>query len=167
MRIAVQDANILFDIECAGLLPLWFDLKIETHITSLIADEIKSKKHQQLKTCLQSKKIIVHQLTPDQKLEAQSLAMEVSGLTRADASCFQLAQTLDATLLTGDSILRRYAKAQCLPVHGTLWILDQLIEAKLLKPKDAIEKLVIIRQENTYLPEKECQIRIVKWQKLT
>ena len=36
MRIAVQDANVLIDLELAGLFDLWFQLGVETHTTDLI-----------------------------------------------------------------------------------------------------------------------------------
>lgn len=41
MRIAVQDANVLIDLELAGLFDLWFQTGIETHTTDFIRAELK------------------------------------------------------------------------------------------------------------------------------
>jgi len=47
MKIAVQDANVLIDLELAGLFDLWFQLGIATHTTDLIKGELEDGGHLQ------------------------------------------------------------------------------------------------------------------------
>jgi len=44
-RVAVQDANILIDLELANLFDAWFSLGIETHTTDLVVREIRRGGH--------------------------------------------------------------------------------------------------------------------------
>ena len=48
MKIAIQDANILFDMIDGGFADLWFALGIETHTTDLVLNEIKEKKQKKV-----------------------------------------------------------------------------------------------------------------------
>lgn len=75
-----------------------------------------------------------------------------------------LAIALNALLLTGDKELRLLAEARQVEVHGTLWIFDRLVEKRLLKPKDAADKLECLLTQDRYLPEMACGERIKRWQ---
>ena len=166
MKVAVQDANILIDLEVTGLLGVWFDLGIETHTTSMVMDEINMDKHIHIQTYIQTKQIRIHQLSPEERLEANTLAGDAGKISPQDASCYQLAVKIDALILTGDKPLRKYAEHSKIPVHGTLWILDLLVEQDILKPKDAIEKLNLLQELDTYFPKGECTKRMKKWKGL-
>ena len=48
-------------------------------------------------------------------------------------------------------------------VHGTLWILDLLIDRKLLAPRQAMEKLQKLLNTKRRLPRRECQKRLKAW----
>ncbi len=164
MKVAVQDANILIDLEVTGLLGVWFALEIETHTTSMVIEEIDLEKHPHVQTYIQTKQIAVHQVTLEERLEANSLAGEIGKLSPQDASCYQLAVKLDALLLTGDKPLRNLASTRNVPVHGTLWILDQLVAAGTLKSDAAIQKLELLMEIDTYFPKGECKKRITRWE---
>jgi hypothetical protein len=47
LKIAVQDANVLIDLELSGLFDLWFQAGIETHTTDLIRAELERGTHEQ------------------------------------------------------------------------------------------------------------------------
>ncbi len=61
--------------------------------------------------------------------------------------------------------LRRFAKARRAEVHGTLWILDLLVEKKLLVPLVAAQKLQKLLNTKRRLPKHECQKRLSDWDK--
>lgn len=63
LRIAVQDANVLIDLELAGLFDLWFQTGIETHTTDLIRAELEKGDHQQAIAYFKSGQVIEHGLT--------------------------------------------------------------------------------------------------------
>ena len=54
MKIAVQDANVLIDLELAGLFDLWFQLGIGTHTTDLIKGELEDGGHVQAQAYFKS-----------------------------------------------------------------------------------------------------------------
>jgi len=84
-----------------------------------------------------------------------------------DAGACLLAIALDALLLTGDMELRLLAGARKVEVHGTLWIFDRLVEKRLIKPKDAADKLEFLLTQDRYLPRKVCEERIQKWRSIS
>jgi len=68
-------------------------------------------------------------------------------------------------LLTGDLELREEAKKRKVTVHGLLWILEQLIQEKRLKPPEAAKALRLVLAKNAYLPPKECERLLSQWEK--
>ena len=166
MRIAVQDANILIDMMEGGFCDLWFALGIETHTTDHIIAEITEPcQAVQIETLVSSGKLGVDSFNVKEMGEVVSLRMGNEDLTIQDCSVLKLAEQLDAMLLTGDKDLRRFAKTRRTEVHGTLWILDQLIDKQLLAPQQAAQKLQELLNTKRRLPKHECQKRLSDWDK--
>lgn len=67
-------------------------------------------------------------------------------------------------LVTGDKHLRRTAEKLNVEVHGVLWILDKLVNEGHLRPSKAAQSLCKIMASRTYLPEKECKLRLEQWE---
>lgn len=81
-----------------------------------------------------------------------------------DLSCLVLAEETGCKLLTGDNALRRAAEDQrTVIVHGTLWLLDQLIEYEILDSVRAAEALRLMLQSKARLPKAACEERLRKW----
>ena len=62
MKIAVQDANVLIDLELAGLFDAWFQMGIETHTTSFIRAELEKGRHQVALSYFASGQVQEHEL---------------------------------------------------------------------------------------------------------
>ena len=166
MKIAVQDANILIDMMEGGFCDLWFALGIETHTTDQIVAEItESCQVVQIEALVSSGKLGVTSFNVAEMNEVVSLRMQNEDLTIQDCSVLKLAEHLDAMLLTGDKDLRRFAKTRHIEVHGTLWILDLLIDKQLLAPQQAAQKLQKLLDTKRRLPKHECQKRLIDWNK--
>ncbi len=172
MRIAVQDANILIDLELAGLLDLWLQLGIETHTTDLITQELRDGNHQQAISYIQNGKIIETVLSFEDLVEVVRIqeAFQPRGASVKDASVLYLSIQKKATLLTGDKALRLQAESvHCIEVHGTLWILEKLIEGNLIDSAIAASKLEYLiglkGRKRRFLPEKQSKERISRWRK--
>ncbi len=163
MKITVQDANILIDLECAGVLGLWFELGIETHTTELIRLEISKEHHREIHQNIHTGRIRVHAVDMVRMQACHVLARKTGKISFRDASCYYLATDLDAVLITGDKALRALAEDRCVEVHGTIWIFDRLVEAALLEPWDAADKLEHLQSLDRYLPKEDCLKRIKKW----
>jgi len=83
-----------------------------------------------------------------------------------DISAFVLAKHLGIILITSDMPLRKFAEKQNVEVHGTLWVLDKLVEEyKLIAPNHGANALIKILKSKSRLPQDECEDRILKWQK--
>ncbi len=171
MRIAVQDANILIDLEFAGLLDPWLQLGIETHTTDLITQELRDGNHQQAISYIQKGKIIKNVLSFEDLVKVVRIqkAFQPGGASVKDASVLYLSIQKEATLLTGDKALRFQAESVHCEVHGTLWILDKLIEGNLIDRAIAASKLEYLislkGSKKRFLPEKQSKERISRWRK--
>lgn len=163
MKIAVQDANILIDLELSGLLGVWFQLGIETHTTDLIIDQVRTGGHEEILANVASGRLIVHTFSGERIEEAFALTESFPGIDIEDGSIYLLAVELDALLLTGDSPLRKLAALRHVEVHGTLWIFELLLERNVLTRTLASEKLKLLLTMDRYLPRTECEKRLKAW----
>jgi hypothetical protein len=164
MKIAIQDANVLIDLELAGLFDPWFRLGVETHTTDLIRLELEKGRHDQALAYFASGQIREHRLSFEELRQVGELEREVRNKARfSDCSVLLLARKLDAMLLSCDKALRDAAKARHIETHGTLWIMDQLVEHQFIPPAVAAAKLDHLLSLKRYLPKAECQARLKKW----
>lgn len=165
-KIAVQDANVIIDLELASLLDLWFQAGVETHTTDLIKYELEDGEHQQALAYFQSGHIIEHELSADELFEVSALEIEVNSKAKFnDCSVLYLSRKIGAMLISGDKPLRRAGKDRHIEVHGTLWIFDLLVDEKLITPKLAAAKLRHLLDQKRFLPKAECEARLSKWSK--
>lgn len=165
MKIAVQDANVLIDLELAGLFDLWFQTGIETHTTDFIRAELELGGHAQALAYFDSGQVREHGLTFEEIMAVSELEREIGSKAKFnDCSVLFLALKLDAMLLSGDKALRKAGKEKRIEVHGTLWIFDQLVERRLLPAGIAAAKLQHFRSLDRFFPEAECQVRMKRWQ---
>lgn len=163
-KIAVQDANVLIDLELAGLFDLWFQTGIETHTTDLIRAELEEGGHEQAVAYFTSGQVIEHGLSFEEIVAVSELEREVGSKAKFnDCSVLFLAMKLDAMLLSGDKPLRKAGVERRIEVHGTLWIFDQLVERGMITGKVAAAKLEHLRSLERFLPESECQSRLKRW----
>ncbi|MDI6699569.1 MAG: hypothetical protein QME85_11655 [Candidatus Saccharicenans sp.] len=84
-------------------------------------------------------------------------------LTVSDRAHLVLSKRKSAVLITGDRHLRQAAENEGITVHGTLWLIDELVSRCLLTPKRAAEAMQEMINKGSYLPAAECQKRIKLW----
>lgn len=94
---------------------------------------------------------------------SHSISKPVSCALARDLFALALAKARDGVLLTGDRHLRRAAIREKVPVHGTLWILDELIRRHAITPPEAAQALGKMRAKGRRLPRAECERRLKKW----
>ena len=164
MRIAVQDANVLIDLELAGLFDLWFQLGVKTHTTDLIKSELEDGGHVQALAYFESGQIQEHGLSFEELDQVSALERDVGSKAKFnDCSVLFLAMKLDAMLISGDKALRKAGRARQVEVHGTLWIMDQLVAGRVMTGQSAAAKLEHLLSLERYLPAEDCYIRLKKW----
>ncbi len=164
MKVAVKDANVLIDLEIAGLLDLWFQLGHLTTTTDLVVGQLKVGGHKETLSHVSNGNITVHKCSGEFLVRAFELMTKIgSGPDIADCSVLLLAIETDAMLLSGDKPLRKGATKHQVEIHGTLWILDQLIAANLLSKPTAAAKLEHLIEQDSFYPRNECQNRLNRW----
>ena len=164
MKIAVQDANVLIELELAGLFDLWFHLGMETQTTDLIKGELEDGGHVQALAYFKSGQVREHGLSFEELDQVSELEREVRRKAKFNqCSGLCLAMKLVESLISGDKPLRKAGKARQVEVHGTLWIMDQLVAGKVMTGDIAAAKLEHLLSLERYLPAEECQIRLKKW----
>jgi hypothetical protein len=60
-------------------------------------------------------------------------------------------------------LLEKLPKNEGVSVHGLLWILDRLIDHKILTPIEAADALEKILSEGSWLPKNELEARLKRW----
>lgn len=162
MKIVIHDANILIDLHIAGLLDVFFDLDLESHTTDLVLAEVRNP----LTRFTKNGSLRVKSYGSEE-LEELVLAQfrQPRRVSIQDCSAMLLAQKLEGILLTGDGNLRHCADLAGITVRGTLWILDELVEAKLLTKREAAWLLKKLIEEGRRLPGEDCNQRLGQWAK--
>jgi predicted nucleic acid-binding protein len=65
-------------------------------------------------------------------------------------------------MLTGDKKMREIAENIGIEVHGSVWVIDKLINSDLISTEKAIELLEQLLKTNSWLPRNEIERRINK-----
>jgi len=164
MIIVVNEASILIDMLEIKLSDEFFHLPYEMHTTDLVGAEIKGKISKRFQKCIRRKTINIHNLSSEKMDDVVNLNDSYPPLSIQECSCLWLCQHLSATLLTGDNKLKEIASGVHIPVHGTIWVFDQLISQGETSPRTAANKLRELMKINKWLPKKECRKKIKEWE---
>ena len=164
MNLVVNDASLLFDLLDIGLIDDFCQLPYQKSLTDAVLDEFDEETFRGYKQVFEKGLLTVYYLTADQVNKVKELKKVHSAtLSFPDCSCLFLAKELSAILLTGDKALRKTARAGKIKVHGTLWVLDQLLKENIISYKKAHRKLSLLMQINRRLPRIECNKRLHAW----
>jgi predicted nucleic acid-binding protein len=158
-KIYVSDTNIWIDFEKANLLNEVFKLPFQFCCTDFVAAEISTI------TCQSLLKLglIIETMDANDIKHLHTLMASHNNSSLADVSCYFLAQNNGLPLLTGDGKLRKRASKEGLTVRGSIWLLDLLIQHKIISEEAAATSLDTMRQQGARLPNIECQSRISNW----
>lgn len=139
---------------------MFFRLNIESHTTDLVVHELRHP----LSIFIDSKRLQVKSFGGLEMADlVLSHATQPKRISLPDCSVLFLTQKLGGILLTGDGNLRHCAERAGVEVRGTLWILDQLVEADLLVRSEAASVLEKMVAEGRRLPVDDCAQRFTLW----
>lgn len=142
MRIIVNDANILIDLVELQLLPQFFALKFEFFTTTLILEELLDEQRVQLETYITQEILIAEEMSTEDLEAIKTIEKSKPRLSQQDCSAYHQATSKQGTLVTSDNVLRKFAIATNIDVHGHLWIFDQMVAQNTLTPITASQKLM-------------------------
>ena len=157
--VLVTDTNIWIDLENGKILAGVFRLPYQFFTTDFAVEEFIHPGW----AMLQELGLQTHALEPEYVLELVRLRQIHRQLSAIDLAALLLARALDASLVTGDRRLNELAKAQGVPVHGVLWILDEMVIHHVLTENQAAIALREMLDQGARLPDGECQKRFDRW----
>ncbi|MFC1603192.1 DUF3368 domain-containing protein [Pseudomonadota bacterium] len=148
VQLLISDANLLIDMDVAGLLDRIFELPFE-YVTpeSLFEEELRSWHADLLEKGLRLKA-----LTPELINRVESLSGQYKGVSIHDLSALILAEHSNAPLLTGDKKLRQVCMQESVDVRGTLWLMEHLMLEKLITVEDAKIAYQRMAEDGSRLP---------------
>ena len=100
------------------------------------------------------------ELSGTQVQEVASLRAKHRRVSASDLFALVLARALKATVLTGDRHLTQVAAQEGVPVHGTLWVLDELVRLAVVAPSQAAQALKQMLANRRRLPQAKCKKRL-------
>lgn len=163
MIFLVNDANILIDLLKLDLLDTFFRLEYDFQVTDLVLDEVLEENVMDITGHLETSTLTRQGFSGAEMGGIGELWETYPVLSLPDCSCIFLAEKLQATLLTGDATLRRIATQRDIPVHGMLWILDEMIASGFMSRTAARNALLKLMEINQRLPLGECKKRLHDW----
>jgi len=160
--LVISDANVLIDMEAGGLLRPMFRLDYHFAVPDVLYEvELRQDHTNLLKLGLRRM-----ELSGDSVRYVETLAADIRarGVSRNDLFALALARQEDCLLLTGDSRMRKLAKAEGRTVHGTLWLIAELIRSGHIKAARARGAYDAMRAADRWLPwdDVERQIKSFK-----
>jgi predicted nucleic acid-binding protein len=164
MKVLVSDTSALIDLEHGDLLEVAFACGHQLIVPDLLyQNELEPHGGDKWKNL----GLVVVDLTPAEVQFAQDVNTARPTLTLADCFALSCARRPDHILITGDKSLRNEAVAHKIPMHGVLWLLDELQAAGGIPVQVLIDGLTkIVARANCRLPRDEIRKRLEAWTKL-
>jgi len=106
-------------------------------------------------------------LTGEGVSAAVELMAEDSHISVQDAFALALAERTGRVLLTGEKRPRELARRRRVEVHGTLWVLEQMIAGGTLTSIRAADALERMLDSGCRLPEAEARSLLRRWRTTT
>lgn len=160
MLLLISDANILIDIEDGNLTSVIFRLPYEIAVPDILF-ELELREHH---SHLLEAGLKVKSLTAESVKKAESLRFKYSRPSIMDHSALALAMQEKCPLLTGDKDLREVAKIEGVEIHGTVWIIEELLNQKLIKQLQARSSFDSMKVKGSRLPWGEVDKLLNKWE---
>jgi predicted nucleic acid-binding protein len=157
----IVDATVLLDFIEGDIFNAFFSLPFEFLTSDIVAGEVSRSYSQDELT---SRGLIIVELEEDEVLEIAALQSEHVALSPNDLSVYLLARKRSSLLISGDGPLRNLADFNEVEYHGTLWVLEEMVERKILSQQNAASALRTMLAGKRWLPRAECDKLIKKWE---
>ncbi len=156
MLLAISDASVLVDMADSNLLGPLTKLPYRFVVPDFVAREItRNEQRAIVDRLVGTKKLSVLKASGDDLRLIEALLQDHPALSFADCSVVILAERHRALILTNDSRMRRISERPRLTCHGTLWIIGQLVQEKVITAERARRALLLLIEANARLPKAE------------
>lgn len=147
MVVAVTDACIFIDLCNTDLIAAFFKIQLDIHTSLDVINELYPEQQQTLQTFQTTGKLTVHNIAGEQRSAINNIHFP-KAISEVDKTVIYLAAQLPAVILSSDRAVRNFAKAKVIEYHGMLWIIDRLVENKLIAKAEACNKLKVLCASN-------------------
>ena len=166
MKLIITDVSVLFDLIQIKVLPEFFALDVEICTTIFVYNEVVLQNQiVELETFKRTKKLNILDLLPEEVDEVINFKTKRKLKSIPDKTMLWKAIQLKCPLLTCDDKLRKEAIDNGIEVHGSIWVLTELENKKIITKQKTIELLEKLKIVNTRLPFDEID-KIIKQLKL-
>lgn len=148
MQLLISDANILIDMEEGDLISLFFNLPFEFCVPDILFYEELEEQHSHLLEM----GLALKELSPASLLQARDAMERYSGPSRNDIFALLLAKQERCPLLSGDGDLRIAAEAEKIKVRGTLWVVEELVQKRIIGIEQALQAYEKMKSAGRRLP---------------
>lgn len=160
-KLLISDANILIDVDVGGLIEPMFQLPYEYATPDILyEEEIKSHHGYYVKMGLRP-----IELSEQAVIRTIELANKYRGVSSYDLSAFSLAEQEQAPLLTGDQKLRKLCQEENHEVHGTIWLVENMLEKNIIDVDRADIAYKYMIEDGSRLPEDKIKNQISRFKK--
>lgn len=160
MRLVVTDANIIIDLAAGGLLeemfrlPAWEFCVPDTLYVEELAEHYGVLPGLGLKVLTQPPEAVDY---------VSQLRLRYRGPSINDLFALALAKNLGCVLLSGDGPLRTAANAEGVELHGTLWLVEALLNGRVISVERVAAAYEAMRLDGSRLPWEEAQDQVRRW----
>jgi predicted nucleic acid-binding protein len=158
-KLLISDANIFIDMEVGGLTKQMFRLKEYEFAVPDVLYETELKDNHSGLPKLGLRRI---ELQPPAIEETVALGTKYPKPGRIDLMALALAKQEQCPLLTGDHRLREAGIAEGVAVFGTLWLVGEMLRAKIITQKDARSAYAEMKESGRRLPWNEIERQLEK-----
>jgi hypothetical protein len=158
VRLLISDANIIIDMNTGGLLRLMFSFDATFAVPDVLFEEELRADHPELLR-LGLKRL---ELSEGTVVYASRLVDKYRrlGASINDLLALALARQEECPLLTGDGRLRMAGRTEGVDVHGTLWLVEQMVRARTITVKQAESGYVKMREAGRRLPWDDVDLQL-------
>lgn len=160
MLLLISDANILIDMEDGHLTSTIFQLPYEIAVPDILFElELREQHNHLLEAGLK-----VKSLNAESVMKTESLTKQYPKPSMMDHSVLALALQEQCPLLTGDKNLRIAAKKEGIEVHGTIWLIKELLHHRIILYPEAKSSFDTMRIKGSRLPWRDAEELLDKWE---
>jgi predicted nucleic acid-binding protein len=159
----VVDTSILIDLHIGSIIVQFFQLPYTFVTPDVILAELLEPRGDFLVSLGLEQK----ELASEQVVEVFQLRSFYRKPSVNDLFALVLARLLKASLLTNDKHLRKAASQEEIACHGSLWVLDEMVERNIILLSEATEALKCMCEKGSRLPLDEYNKRLKQWADLT
>lgn len=148
--IVIADANVLIDLGLVNGLGVLTQLA-QVEVLDVVFNECTAPA--QLQDLIISVGIQKIEVTIDWLLSSRQY--QQGELSSPDALCLYYAKTFERGLITNDKPLRKASQQQGIEIHGTLWIIRQAYEQKILSSNELCKWISTLVKLDRRMPAQE------------